>query len=142
MGSPSRPPCAASTRRSSRQGSSRKPAAASSMSALPRAASARKPSGASGRPRSERHDLGLKTRLEEDLKAAMRSGDTTRRDTLRFALAAIQREAVDRRQAAVDTLIAAGKSEGERATALAEKEPSEPDDAAVRDDPQNQAESR
>ena len=52
----------------------------------------------------------------------MRSGDTTRRDTLRFALAAIQREAVDRRQAAVDTLIAAGKSEGERGTALAEKD--------------------
>ena len=84
----------------------------------------------------------MKTRLEEDLKAAMRSGDTTRRDTLRFALAAIQREAVDRRQAAVDTLIAAGKSEGERATALAEKDPSVLDDAAVQDVLQKQAKMR
>jgi len=84
----------------------------------------------------------LKTRLEEDLKAAMRSGDTTRRDTLRFALAAIQREAVDRRQAAVDTLIAAGKSEGERATALAEKDPSVLDDAAVQDVLRKQAKMR
>ena len=72
----------------------------------------------------------------------MRSGDTTRRDTLRFALAAIQREAVDRRQAAVDTLIAAGKSEGERATALAEKDPSVLDDAAVQDVLQKQAKMR
>jgi hypothetical protein len=72
----------------------------------------------------------------------MRSGDTTRRDTLRFALAAIQREGVDRRQAAVDTLIAEGKSEAERATALATKDPSALDDAAIQDVLQKQAKMR
>ena len=72
----------------------------------------------------------------------MRSGDTARRDTLRFALAAIQREGVDRRQAAVDRLIAEGKSESERATALAEEDPSALDDAGVRDVLQKQAKMR
>ena len=112
------------------------------MSALPRAASARKPSGASASTRNDAIASALKTRLEEDLKAAMRSGDTTRRDTLRFALAAIQREGVDRRQAAVDKLIADGKSESERASALAEKDPSEIDEAAIQDVLQKQAKMR
>jgi uncharacterized protein YqeY len=84
----------------------------------------------------------LKTRLEDDLKAAMRSGDTARRDTLRFALAAVHRESVDRRQAAVDKLIAEGKSESERATALAERDPSVLDDAGVQDVLQKQAKMR
>jgi uncharacterized protein YqeY len=84
----------------------------------------------------------LKTRLEEDLKAAMRSGDTIRRDTLRFALAAIQREGVDRRQAAVDKLIAEGKSDSERADALAKADPSVMDDAAIQDVLQKQAKMR
>ena len=82
------------------------------------------------------------TRLEEDLRAAMRSKDTLRRDTLRFALAAIQREAIDRRQAAVDRLIAEGKSESERAVALAERDPSVLDDAAVQEVMQRQAKMR
>ena len=72
----------------------------------------------------------------------MRAGDTARRDTLRFALAAIQREGVDRRQAAVDDLIAQGKSESERAVALAERDPSALDDAAVQDVLQHQAKMR
>ena len=72
----------------------------------------------------------------------MRAGDTARRDTLRFALAAIQREGVDRRQAAVDDLIAEGKSESERAVALAERDPSTLDDAAVQDVLQHQAKMR
>jgi len=72
----------------------------------------------------------------------MRAGDTARRDTLRFALAAIQREGVDRRQAAVDDLIAEGKSESERAVALAERDPSALDDAAVQDVLQRQAKMR
>lgn len=72
----------------------------------------------------------------------MRSGDTTRRDTLRFALAAVQREGVDRRQAAVDRLIAEGKSEAERATALAEKDPSDLRDADIADVLQKQAKMR
>jgi len=72
----------------------------------------------------------------------MRAGDTARRDTLRFALAAIQREGVDRRQAAVDDLIAEGKSESERAVALAERDPSALDDAAVQDVLQHQAKMR
>ena len=72
----------------------------------------------------------------------MRSKDTLRRDTLRFALAAIQREAVDRRQAAVDRLIAEGKTEEQRAVALAERDPSVLDDAAVQDVLQRQAKMR
>jgi uncharacterized protein YqeY len=49
----------------------------------------------------------------------MKSGDTTRRDTLRFVLAAIQREGVDRLQAAIERLIAEGKDEASRQTYIA-----------------------
>lgn len=84
----------------------------------------------------------LKTRLEEDLKAAMRSKDTLRRDTLRFLLAAIQREGVDRRQATVDRLIAEGKDESQRHAYLAEHDPSDLDDAGVADVIQKQAKMR
>lgn len=61
----------------------------------------------------------------------MRARDTLRRDTLRFLLAAVQREAVDRRQAAIDRLIAEGKDEAARAVYLAAHDPSDLDDAAV-----------
>lgn len=40
-------------------------------------------------------DMTLKAQLNEDLKNAMRSGDTTRRDTLRMLLAAIKQGEVD-----------------------------------------------
>lgn len=72
----------------------------------------------------------------------MRSKDTLRRDTLRFLLAAVQREGVDRRQAAVERLIAEGKSEEERAAALARTDPSAMDDAAVAEVIQKQAKMR
>jgi len=72
----------------------------------------------------------------------MKSGDTLRRDTLRFALAAIQREGVDRLQATIDRLIAEGKDEAERGAHVAEHRPTELDDAAVQDVLQKQAKMR
>ena len=72
----------------------------------------------------------------------MRAKDELRRDTLRFALAAVQREGVDRHQAAVDKLIAEGKPEEERARWLAEHKPGEVNDAGVADVIQKQAKMR
>ena len=72
----------------------------------------------------------------------MRSKDTLRRDTLRFVLAAIGREGVDRRGAAIDRLTAEGKDEGARAEYLAKHDPSELDDAGVQEVLQKQAKMR
>ena len=72
----------------------------------------------------------------------MRAGDTLRRDTLRFVLAAVQREGVDRRQAAVDRLIAEGKDEAARADYLAKNDPNTLDDAGVQVVLQKQAKMR
>jgi uncharacterized protein YqeY len=72
----------------------------------------------------------------------MRSKDTLRRDTLRFVLAAVQREGVDRRQATVDRLIAEGKDEAARADYLATHDPNDLDDAGVQDVLQKQAKMR
>jgi uncharacterized protein YqeY len=72
----------------------------------------------------------------------MRDKDTLRRDTLRFVLAAIQREGVDRRQATVDRLIAEGKDEAARADYLAKNDPNDLDDAGVQDVLQKQAKMR
>jgi len=75
----------------------------------------------------------LKQRLENDLKTAMRSGDTLRRDTLRFLLDAIHKEGVARLGAAVDRLTAEGKDENARQQLLAQNRPSDLDDAAVQE---------
>ena len=72
----------------------------------------------------------------------MRSKDTLRRDTLRFLLAAVQREGVDRRQATVDRLIAEGKDESERHASLAAHAPEDLDDVAVAEVIQKQAKMR
>ena len=72
----------------------------------------------------------------------MRTKDTLRRDTLRFVLAAVQREGVDRRQATVDRLIAEGKSEADRAAYLAKNDPNAVDDAGVQEVLQRQAKMR
>jgi uncharacterized protein YqeY len=72
----------------------------------------------------------------------MKSGDTSRRDTLRFVLAAIQREGVDRLQAAIERLIAEGKDEASRKAYIAEHRPSDLDDVAVLDVLQKQAKMR
>jgi len=72
----------------------------------------------------------------------MKSGDTPRRDTLRFVLAAIQREGVDRLQAAIERLIAEGKDEASRQTYIGEHRPSDLDDIAVLDVLQKQAKMR
>ncbi len=61
----------------------------------------------------------------------MRSGETLRRDTVRFLLAAIQNEEKARLGAAVDRLTAEGKDEGARQAWLAEHKPGALDDAAV-----------
>lgn len=72
----------------------------------------------------------------------MRSGDTLRRDTLRFVLAAIQREGVDRLQATIERLGAEGKDEAARQAHVAEHRPSDLDDAAVLDVLAKQAKMR
>jgi uncharacterized protein len=61
----------------------------------------------------------------------MRSGETLRRDTVRFLLAAIQNEEKARLGAAVDRLTAQGKDEAARQAWLAEHKPGALDDAAV-----------
>jgi uncharacterized protein YqeY len=72
----------------------------------------------------------------------MRTKDTLRRDTLRFVLAAVQREGVDRRQAMVDRLIAEGKSEADRAAHIEKHDPNDVDDAGVQEVLQRQAKMR
>src|SRR3989442_12735798 len=61
----------------------------------------------------------------------MRSGETLRRDTVRFLLAAIQNEEKARLGAAVDRLTAEGKDEAARQRWLAQNRPGVLDDAAV-----------
>jgi uncharacterized protein YqeY len=61
----------------------------------------------------------------------MRSGETLRRDTVRFLLAAIQNEEKARLGAAVDRLTTEGKDEAARQAWLAEHKPGALDDAAV-----------
>ena len=72
----------------------------------------------------------------------MKSGDRLRRDTLRFLLAAIQREGVDRLQATIERLSAEGKDEAARSAYIAEHRPSELDDVGVQDVLQKQAKMR
>ena len=43
------------------------------------------------------HNMDIKTQLNDSLKQAMKSGDMTRKDTLRMALAAIKQVEVDKR---------------------------------------------
>ena len=72
----------------------------------------------------------------------MKSGDTLRRDALRFLLAAIQREGVDRLQATIERLIAEGKDEAARQAYMAEHRPDDLDDAGTTDVLQKQAKMR
>jgi uncharacterized protein len=72
----------------------------------------------------------------------MKSGDTLRLDALRFLLAAIQREGVDRLTAAIERLSAEGKDETARQAYIAEHRPSELDDTGVQDVLQKQAKMR
>ena len=72
----------------------------------------------------------------------MKSGDTFRRDALRFVLAAIQREGVDRLQATIERLIAEGKDEAARQAYIAEHRPDDLDDAGTTDVLQKQAKMR
>jgi uncharacterized protein YqeY len=72
----------------------------------------------------------------------MKSGDTLRRDTLRFLLAAIQRESVDRLQSTLERLNAEGKDEASRQAYVAEHRPADLDDAAVLDVLQKQGKMR
>ncbi len=72
----------------------------------------------------------------------MKSGDTFRRDTLRFLLAAVQREGVDRLQTTIERLLAEGKDEASRQTYVAEHRPSDLDDVAILDVLQKQAKMR
>ena len=72
----------------------------------------------------------------------MKSGDTLRRDTLRFLLAAIQREGVDRLQSTIERLSAEGKDEAARQAYIAENRPADLDDAAVLDVLQKQGKMR
>jgi uncharacterized protein YqeY len=72
----------------------------------------------------------------------MRAGDTLRRDTLRFVLAAIQRESVDRLQTTIDRLIEEGKDDTARAAYVAEHKPDQLGEADVQDVLQKQAKMR
>ena len=47
-------------------------------------------------------EAGLKQRISDDMKAAMKSGDTLRRDTLRMLGAAIKNAEIDKRGAALE----------------------------------------
>jgi uncharacterized protein YqeY len=47
--------------------------------------------------------LTLKSRINDDLKAAMRGGDARRRDALRLLLAAVKQREVDERKELADT---------------------------------------
>lgn len=57
-------------------------------------------------------DLTLRQRLETDLKSAMKSGDQTARDTIRFTLASITNAEIDKR----------GALDEDEATALLQRE--------------------
>jgi uncharacterized protein YqeY len=72
----------------------------------------------------------------------MKSGDTFRRDTLRFVLAALQRESVDRLQAAIERLTADGNDESSRRAYVAQHRPADLDDVAIQDVLQKQAKMR
>lgn len=72
----------------------------------------------------------------------MKSGDTSRRDALRFLLAAVQREGVDRLQATIERLSAEGKDETARQVHVAQHRPSDLDDVAILDVLQKQAKMR
>jgi len=72
----------------------------------------------------------------------MKSGDTFRRDTLRFVLAAIQREGVDRLQATIERLSAEGKDETARLAYVAEHRPADLNDVGVQEVLQKQAKMR
>ncbi|MDP9274421.1 MAG: GatB/YqeY domain-containing protein [Chloroflexota bacterium] len=84
----------------------------------------------------------MKQRLESDLVTAMRSGETLRRDTVRFLLAAIQTEEKVRLGAAVDKLVAEGKDASSRQAWLAQHKPADLDDVAVTDVLAKQAKMR
>ena len=51
--------------------------------------------------------MDLKTQLNESMKDAMRSGDTVRKNTVRYALAAIKQAEVDKRTTLDDPAIIA-----------------------------------
>lgn len=72
----------------------------------------------------------------------MRGGDTLRRDTLRFLLAALQNESVARRHALVERLNAEGKDEAARAAYLESHPDTALDDGAVQEVLQRQAKMR
>ena len=72
----------------------------------------------------------------------MKSGDTFRRDTLRFVLAAFQRESVDRLHATIERLSAEGKDEAARQAYVAEHRPSDLDDVGIQEVLQKQAKMR
>ena len=72
----------------------------------------------------------------------MKAGDTLRRDTLRFLLAAMQREGNDRLQSTIERLSAEGRDEAFRQAYVAEHRPADLDDAAALDVLQKQAKMR
>ncbi|HET8568218.1 MAG TPA: GatB/YqeY domain-containing protein [Candidatus Limnocylindria bacterium] len=72
----------------------------------------------------------------------MRGGDTLRRDTLRFALAAMRTEEVARLGRTIDRLTAEGKDESARAAVIAKEKPDVLDDAGVLEVLQKQAKMR
>lgn len=51
--------------------------------------------------------MSLKTRINDDVKAAMRAGETRRRDTLRLLLAALKQREVDERKELADADVVA-----------------------------------
>ena len=53
------------------------------------------------------HDVSLKQRINDDLKAAMRGGDSSRRDAVRLILAALKQREVDERKELADADVVA-----------------------------------
>jgi uncharacterized protein YqeY len=66
--------------------------------------------------------MTLRETIQEDLKDAMRSGDTVRRDTIRLLVSSINKSETDRRKQRFDELTKRGVPEHEIDVALKESE--------------------
>jgi uncharacterized protein YqeY len=83
-------------------------------------------------------DLGIRERLEEDLKSAMRAGDAVSRDAIRYILAAVKNAEIDARgsSAPADTQAALRRLGKQLADAIEQYTSAGRDDLASREEAQ------